>query len=96
MPNPDELIAHGRSDEEVCKEIGADWLLYQDLEDLIEAVGKRNTDIKQFDTSVFTGNYITGDIGIDYLDNLQNARSDAAKENRRSGDNEVMDLHNTA
>jgi len=96
MPNPDELIAYGRSDEEVCKAIGADWLLYQDLEDLIEAVGKRNTDIRQFDTSVFTGEYITGDIGIDYLDSLQNARSDAAKETRRSSDNEGIDLHNTA
>jgi amidophosphoribosyltransferase len=96
MPTCDELIAYGRSVDEVCKEIGADWMLYQDLEDLIEAVGKRNADIKQFDASVFTGEYITGDVGNEYLNKLQNDRSDAAKENRRSGDNDVMDLHNTA
>jgi amidophosphoribosyltransferase len=96
MPTCDELIAYGRSVDEVCKEIGADWMLYQDLEDLIEAVGKGNADIKQFDASVFTGEYITGDVGNEYLNKLQNDRSDAAKENRRSGDNDVMDLHNTA
>ena len=95
MPNPDELIAYGRSVEEVCTEIGADWLVFQDLEDLIEAVGK-HTDIKQFDASVFTGEYVTGDVGHDYLDKLQNSRSDAAKENRRDADDDVIDLHNTA
>ena len=96
MPNPDELIAHGRSVDEVCREIGADWLVFQDLEDLIQAVGKRNTDIKQFDTSVFTGEYVTRDVGNDYLDKLQNSRSDAAKEGRRNADDDVIDLHNTA
>jgi amidophosphoribosyltransferase len=54
MPNSDELIAHGRTDEEVCREIGADWLLFQDLEDLIEAVRKGRPDIDGFDDSVFT------------------------------------------
>ena len=95
MPNPDELIAYGRSVAEVCTEIGADWLVFQDLEDLIEAVGK-HTDIKQFDASVFTGEYVTGDVGHDYLDKLQNSRSDAAKEDRRNADDDVIDLHNTA
>jgi amidophosphoribosyltransferase len=95
MPNPDELIAYGRSVTEVCTEIGADWLVFQDLEDLIEAVGK-HTDIKQFDASVFTGEYVTGDVGHDYLDKLQNSRSDAAKEDRRNADDDVIDLHNTA
>jgi len=96
MPNSDELIAHGRTEEEVCREIGADWLLFQDLEDLKEAVRKGRPDIDGFDDSVFTGNYITGDIDEDYLNLLQSSRSDAAKDERRSTDDEVIDLYNSA
>jgi amidophosphoribosyltransferase len=96
MPNCDELIAHGRTDEEVCREIGADWLVFQDLDDLIEAVKKGNAIINTFDASVFTGEYITGDIGDDYLSDLQASRSDAAKHVRRKRDDEVIDLHNSA
>jgi amidophosphoribosyltransferase len=96
MPNCDELIAHGRTDEEVCREIGADWLVFQDLDDLIDAVKKGNAVIKTFDASVFTGEYITGDIGDEYLSGLQVSRSDAAKHDRRKRDDEVIDLHNSA
>ncbi|MGB5304906.1 MAG: amidophosphoribosyltransferase [Gammaproteobacteria bacterium] len=96
MPVSSELIAHDRTEAEVCREIGADWLVYQDLQSLIDAVGKGNSEISQFDTSVFDGRYITGDVGVDYLDDLQTARSDAAKKDRRDSDNEVIDLHNSA
>jgi amidophosphoribosyltransferase len=96
MPSPEELIAHRRSEEEVCREIGADWLVFQDLGDLIEAVKKGNNVINSFDASVFTGNYVTGDIGDDYLNDLQASRSDAAKHGRRKRDDEVIDLHNSA
>ena len=96
MPNSDELIAHGRTDEEVCEEIGADWLLYQDMEDLVDAVRKGSAEIEGFDDSVFTGNYITGDIDQNYLNKLQTARNDAAKKDRRDNDNEVIDLYNSA
>jgi amidophosphoribosyltransferase len=96
MPSGNELIANGRTDEEVRENIGADWLVYQDLEDLITAVGKGNPAIHRFDTSVFTGDYITGDVGIDYLQDLETARNDAAKKGRRENDDEVLDLHNTA
>jgi len=96
MPNSNELIAHGRTDEEVCREIGADWLLFQDLEDLIEAVRKGRPDIDGFDDSVFTGNYITGDIDENYLNILQSSRSDAAKDERRNNDDEVIDMYNSA
>jgi len=96
MPTSDELIAHGRTDEEVCREIGADWLLFQDLEDLIEAVRKGRPDIDGFDDSVFTGNYITGDIDENYLNILQSSRSDAAKDERRNNDDEVIDMYNSA
>jgi amidophosphoribosyltransferase len=96
MPNSDELIAHGRTDEEVCKEIGADWLLFQDLEDLVDAVKKGSDAIQGFDDSVFTGNYITGDIDEKYLDLLQSARSDSAKKERREDDDAVIDMYNSA
>lgn len=96
MPISDELIAHGRTEEEVCREIGADWLLYQDLADLVKAVNKGSAGIQGFDDSVFTGNYITGDIDQSYLDRLQSARSDAAKKDRRENDNEVIDMYNSA
>lgn len=71
MPTQDELIAHNRSTEEVCKEIGADGLVYQDLEDLKRAVQDINPAIKTFDTSCFDGIYVTGDIDADYLERLK-------------------------
>jgi amidophosphoribosyltransferase len=96
MPTGSELIAHGRSEQEVCAAIGADWLVYQDLDDLIDAVRKGSSKIENFDASVFTGEYVTGDIGIDYLQDLQLIRNDDAKKERRDSDNEGLDLHNTA
>jgi amidophosphoribosyltransferase len=95
MPTSSELIAHGRTEEQICKEIGADWLLFQDLDDLVDAVKAGSPDINGFDASVFTGEYITGDIDHNYLDDLQSIRSDAAKKDRRESEDEVMDLHNT-
>lgn len=97
MPAASELVAHGRSVEEVREIIGADKLIYQDLDDLINAVQKRGkSKVKRFDTSVFDGEYITGDVSEHYLDQLELLRSDVAKQ-----DNEVLDigeigLHNSA
>jgi amidophosphoribosyltransferase len=96
MPTSSELIAHGRSEDQICKEIGADWLLFQDMEDLVDAVKKGCPDITGFDDSVFTGKYVTGDIDTLYLDDLQSVRSDAAKRKRRDSDDDVIDLHNSA
>jgi len=96
MPSSNELIAHGRTEEQVGEEIGADWLLYQDMDDLVDAVGKGNSRILEFDTSVFSGRYITGDISDDYLNSVEAVRSEAAKNERRESDDEVMDMHNTA
>ncbi|OGS90925.1 MAG: amidophosphoribosyltransferase [Gallionellales bacterium GWA2_60_18] len=67
MPSRAELIATGRTDAEICCEIGADGLIYQDLEDLKAAVRKANPAIVDFDASCFDGKYITGDITEDYL-----------------------------
>jgi len=96
MPAVDELIAYDRTDVEVQEEIGADWLVYQDLDDLIEAVSPGNPDIDRFDTSVFTGEYITGNVGKDYLDSLRAARNDSARNSRHDNEDEAIDLHNTA
>ncbi len=84
MPAAHELIAHNRTEDEVCAAIGADRLFYQDLDDLIEAVRKRNPDIKHFDTSCFSKEYITGDIDDAYLERIENLRNDAAQCGRNS------------
>lgn len=74
MPSRKELIATGRSDAEICHEIGADKLIYQDLEDLKVAVRKANSTIEYFDASCFDGHYITGDVTPEYLDEIEAAR----------------------
>jgi amidophosphoribosyltransferase len=96
MPSKDELIAHGRSVEEIATAIGADWLIFQDLADLVNAVRRGNRDITEFDCSVFTGDYVTGDVTASYLDHLETLRSDLAKEERRAADDEVIEMHNSA
>ncbi|CAI8747607.1 amidophosphoribosyltransferase [Methylocaldum szegediense] len=93
MPAANELIAHGRSEQEVQEELGADWLIYQDLNDLIEAVQKGNPSISRFDTSCFDGDYVTGDIDQDYLDRLSKHRNDQAKA-RRSFEGSIIELYN--
>jgi amidophosphoribosyltransferase len=79
MPAAHELIAHGRSEEDVRQAIGADRLIYQDLTDLIEAVQKGNPEIKHFDTSCFDNRYITGDIDEAYLEKVGALRNDKAR-----------------
>lgn len=94
MPSPKELIAHGRTDDEVGELIGADWMVYQDLDDLIESTQWDNAPVKHFDCSVFNGEYITGDIDQDYLDRIEASRNDAAKQGDSSADsNETNSLH---
>ena len=78
MPATSELIASNKSDEEVAKEINADWLIYQTLEDLIEAVREGNPEIDEFENSIFTGKYITPLIE-NYLEELENSRKDELK-----------------
>ena len=81
MPSRQELIATGRTDEQICREIGADRLIYQDLADLKEAVRMANPELQGFDASCFDGNYITGDITEDYLNAVEAARG-AVKESK--------------
>jgi len=96
MPTKDELIAHGRSVEQIASEIGADWLVFQDLEDLVEAVRRGNRAITAFDCSVFTGEYVSGGVTVDYLERLERSRSDSAKQKRRTSDREIIDMYNSA
>jgi amidophosphoribosyltransferase len=96
MPAASELVAHGRTEQEVCEWIGADGLVFQDLDDLIDAVGKKGkTAVHRFDTSVFNGDYVTGDITPEYLARLEADRNDDAKTTRdeiRAAN--VIGLHN--
>ncbi|MEJ8566819.1 amidophosphoribosyltransferase [Elongatibacter sediminis] len=84
MPAASELIACGRTEKEIEQELGADWLIYQDLPDLIEACREGNAQVSQFDTSCFSGDYVTG-VSPEYLEQLQQVRSDQARTRRREG-----------
>jgi len=98
MPSANELIAHGRTEEEVCELIGADWLVYQDLEDLITCSSEGNPNIKNFDCSVFNGKYVAGNIDENYLTHLDAIRNDANKNkemnSQDNGDGAFVGLHN--
>ena len=82
MPAASELIANGRTVEEIQELIGADRLIYQDLHGLIRSVRHDHSGITEFDTSCFSGEYVTGDVTDEYLDELEQRRNDAAKQKR--------------
>lgn len=84
MPSKHELIAYNRTVAEMCKEIGADGLVFQDLPVLFDAAREGNPNIKTFEASVFDGHYVTGTVDDDYLLGVENLRNDAAKEHRRN------------
>ncbi len=88
MPTRAELIAAHRSEEEVGREIGADALIYQDLEELKDAVRRANPRLANFETSCFDGIYVTGDVTTDYLRAIELQR-DAARD---SGEDESAQL----
>jgi amidophosphoribosyltransferase len=97
MPAASELVAHERNEAEIAEYIGADWLIYQDLDDLIDAVQKGNRRVKKFDCSCFDGKYVTKTVGDDYLDKVRSLRNDSAKEASEEQLNVVgMELHNNA
>ncbi|MDR5858310.1 amidophosphoribosyltransferase [Halomonas eurihalina] len=93
MPAASELIAHGRSEAEVGELIGADRMVYQNLEDLKEACREVNPALDEFDCSVFDGRYITGDIDDAYLAELEAMRNDEAKLSS-AGDHALVGMHN--
>ena len=77
MPNQSELVATGRTEAEIAREIGADLLIYQDLAALKAAVRATNPRLTNFEASCFDGKYITGDITAAYLDQLATERDEA-------------------
>lgn len=95
MPAVSEFVAHGVSIEKIADYIGADWLVYQELEDLIQCTTGINHRIEGFDTSVFDGDYITGKVDAVYLSTLEERRNDNAKRRKQPSQGfEVIELHN--
>ncbi len=83
MPSAEELVAHGRTDDEVQALLGCDWLIYQDLADLEEAVSGPKRKVTDFDSSCFDGDYVTG-VEPGYFERIRQLRSDDAKKSRRA------------
>jgi amidophosphoribosyltransferase len=94
MPSANELIAHGRELDDICNLIGADKLIFQSIDDLIDAVRGGNPDIKNFDTSVFDGSYVTNDINQDYLEKLDALRNNTTKETTDKNADSIIDMYN--
>jgi amidophosphoribosyltransferase len=92
MPTRAELIAAYRSEDEVTRELGADALIYQDLEALKDAVRQANPKLTSFETSCFDGVYVTGDVTSDYLRAIEIHR-DAKRDSEEEGDAAQLDLN---
>jgi len=90
MASSKEFIAHNKTTEQICESIGADKLVYQDLDDLIWCVSQGNKSITEFDCSCFNGEYVTNDIDQNYLNGIEALRSDAAK--KENNTNESSEL----
>jgi amidophosphoribosyltransferase len=93
MPSRNELLAPNKTDEEIREEIGADELIYQDLDALIENIASINPKLKKFDASCFDGKYITGDIDEYYLKNIETLRADSNMSDKPSNASIQMDLN---
>ena len=93
MPAASEFIAHQQSETEIGSYIGADWLLYQTIEDLRECALGINPSVNRFDTSVFDGQYVAGQVDEQYLSRIEALRNDSAKQ-RKTNNSEIIELHN--
>ncbi|MAH98625.1 MAG: amidophosphoribosyltransferase [Euryarchaeota archaeon] len=81
MPAREEYVAFGKSVEQISQTIGADWMIYQDLGDMVEAcLGAGDDKVANFDCSCFDGVYVTGTVSEEYLQRLGDSRSDSSKE----------------
>lgn len=94
MPSANELIAYGREIEQIADLIQADGLIFQDISDLVEAVSEENQDIQRFETSVFDGNYITGDVDQDYLERIDMARGESSRAPVVQAELSNLEMHN--
>ena len=93
MPTREELIANGRTEEQVAALIGADELIYQDLDGLTAAVRSVNPRVKRFEDSCFSGRYVTGDVTREYLDGVEAQRRDGAKQADLAAATAQLDLN---
>jgi amidophosphoribosyltransferase len=93
MPTRAELIATGRDDAQVAREIGADAVIYQDLDALKEAVRAVNPKLTQFETSCFDGVYITGDVTSEYLASVEKQRDAGRQESEEESESNQLDLN---
>ena len=67
MPSRQELVAHGRTIPEIAEELGADHLVYQEIDDLKAAILEGTPDVEDLDMSCFDGRYVTGTVTEEYL-----------------------------
>lgn len=94
MPNVEELIAYGRTEQEIATLIGADWLVYQDIEDLVASSAEGNPEVKEFECAVFTGTYVTGDVDDRYLETLASRTELRLQQATEGGEDAIIGLHN--
>lgn len=94
MPSANELIAYGREIDEISELIRADGLIFQDLQDLLDAVSELNPQVTRFETSVFDGNYITGDVDQAYLERIDIQRNEGAKTSGLQTELSNLEMHN--
>ena len=92
MPTRSELIATGRNDEEIAREIGADAVVYQDMDALKAAVRAVNPKLTQFEASCFDGVYVTGDITSEYLASVERTRHAGRQESQDENEQGQLDL----
>ena len=95
MPSRVELVAYGRDNDEIARQLGADLVIYQTLPDLIHSVQQFNTELRRFDCSVFDGIYVTGHVDEKYLGNLEKLRNDNAKLKQISNMNGIANVNGT-
>jgi amidophosphoribosyltransferase len=74
MPTKRELVAAGKTIPEIAREIGADHLIYQEVDDLRDAI-IGGSSVTELDMSCFTGEYVTGTVSAEYLDWVENNQS---------------------
>jgi len=97
MPTAEELIAYNRTVEQISDCIGSDKLIFQDLEDLKDAIKKQNPEVDGFECSVFDGVYVTGDVDQNYFDYLAGLRSEDAKHIQEQKEEIAsLEMHNEA
>ena len=83
MPSRNELIAFDKSEAEICKEIGADAVIYQELDALKKNVTTENKQLTEFDASCFDGHYVTDDIDENYLNLIESLRADSSQSTKK-------------